>query len=781
MRFIVVVLTAATVGTLSASAATIQSEGPVFDAAIVGPISAELGAWRTKVQLVFDPATRTLTRRTYSVWDPEPSRNLDFAWTPDRPATDKPGQISGDGYLVWRFRDRPAYDRASIYSEYRGTLRNGRANGNGSYLDHTGLMYQGKWKYGLADGHGSLTLPGGDEYVGSFRAGKANGHGRIIDLTGEIYEGPYANGHRHGRGMTTLPNGRQYASLWINGRESERSRLVRIAQSGGGTIPVSADDIRIGISVDRRLPPQSPNSGLRAGVLWYATSNQAATIQIRPANNRLMSMWQGQGQLQLTWKEENHEWGNLGVFGFIKEQLVPLSLRIEVQNRSRSTVQVAGIYLDVQNSSTENKPAIQVRLNSGITCAGHPEFSPGFTLDNLGWGAAENATLRLKPTVSSSTFNISKTIGNLDRSVSLDLEPELKAVGVDTAYLREISKEGFVCRSQSDRECLQRLRFTGKLGQLASMVEVHDAEFLLKLASVLEYSWRDVKGNKRDWSHSFTATMPIGFIRQEVECGEAGGPQVITTKTQELKLDTSGYRIPVAYQTSIQAGRTTPLILSVSAPKSSTHGFTVVLQLADGREIRSRPIDLLYYHPRWTPNDIDPQQETADQTPDSSSNTDEESSIANYDIVGPDLRQIRNSDTDRCSNACDADNACRAYVYDAWIRACTLKSAANLLRFDPRYSSGFKKGSVKPAISTAGKIIELYRNQTLSGDSYLEDSYRVDMRSTLEECQQRCLSDDQCLAFNFNKRSRDCYLIENAGASSPNSNTDSGVKRQPVN
>jgi hypothetical protein len=120
---------------------------------------------------------------------PHPSRELDFVWTPDNPATDKPGRISGSGQLIWRFKGKPIYDRSSVFAEYRGTVRDGKIEGHGSYLDHTGLMYENQWRKGLMEGLGSLKLPAGDEYVGQFRSGKADGVGGHIEITGEVYEG----------------------------------------------------------------------------------------------------------------------------------------------------------------------------------------------------------------------------------------------------------------------------------------------------------------------------------------------------------------------------------------------------------------------------------------------------------------------------------------------------------------------------------------------------------------------------------------------------------------
>src|SRR5262249_52865716 len=150
-------------------------ESVVVDREIAGPPSAEPGEWRTRTQSVFDPAQRALLRRMYTVWDPAPSRNLDFVWIADSLADDQEGRVTGKGRLIWRFKGKPAYGPASIFAEFRGVMKDGRAEGYGSYRDATGLAYRGELKNGAMEGRGTLTLPGGEEYIGQMLAGRADG------------------------------------------------------------------------------------------------------------------------------------------------------------------------------------------------------------------------------------------------------------------------------------------------------------------------------------------------------------------------------------------------------------------------------------------------------------------------------------------------------------------------------------------------------------------------------------------------------------------------------
>jgi hypothetical protein len=568
---------------------------PIGDPEIGGPSSTEPGMWRTRTQQVLDPAERTLVRRMYVVWDPAPARNLDFAWIADSLAADREGRVNGEGRLIWRFKGKPAYDPASVFGEFHGSMKDGRPDGHGRYFDRTGITAEGEWKNGLLDGPGRLTLPGGDEYAGQMRAGKANGSGRYVDVTGEIFEGRFVDGLREGPGTTTLPDGSSYRSQWVAGKETEDSQRVRIAQSTGQRLPGGADDVRLGITVDR--------TGARDGDLKYAASSTGARLSIRPDNKRLMDMWKGGGEIQLTDQEEGGD--EHGVLSLSRGQLFPLTLVLEVQNRSSAPIQVAGAYLAVETSVTDLQPAIQ--LDRGENRCGGAEYRPTFKLENFGWGAAERAALRFafaNPSAKTRmvALDLSKSLGRIDTVVEVSLEPELRAAGVNTNMLREKAQSGLACAAKAPAACLQELRASGIFGALAPHVALRDIDIFVSAGGTLNYGWEDSKGAPRSSASPFNMKLPLGHIKIEAECGEGGQRDPIASNPLELRLDQSGYRLPVAFQRGIPAGRTSRLTLQLKAAKSSEHDFNVVLQLADGREITSRPISLLYYVPKWFPN-----------------------------------------------------------------------------------------------------------------------------------------------------------------------------------
>jgi hypothetical protein len=580
-------------GGLSTSTLAATRDEAVIEPVIAGVLRSENGVWLTKTQTVFDPSVHALVRRVYTAWDAMPSRDLDFVWSPQSLADDKDGKINGVGRLIWRFKGKPAYEPASIFAVYRGAMKDGRAEGEGRYFDRTGLSYRGGWKNGLMDGFGTLILPNSDEYIGPMRVGRANGTGRYIDATGETFEGKFVDGKREGIGTTTLPNRNSYRSSWVAGNETPGSRQLRLAQSGGQPLPGSADDIRIGITIDK--------SKARDGDLTYAASSNDAQLLIRPDNERLMALWKGNGEIEI--KDDTGGSGEYGVLSLTKGQLLPLTLAFQVQNRSAVPLQVTGVYLAVQSSFSDLEPAIQInRQFAYASCAS--DYRPLFDLENFGWGAAENAAMHFSfvdPTDAhpSQKTDIAKNIGTIGNKARMTFDSELKAAGVDIAALQKKSEEGFACKSKVTAECLQQIRSSGLFGRLSSVIQLDNPFVYVGLAGTLDYDWHDGAGAQHSRSSPFNLRMALAHTDIGMECGEGGERDPIAANPIEFKLDKSDYRLPISFQRSIPAGRTSQLTATVEAAKSSDHLFTLVLQLADGREVRSRPVSLLYFRPSW--------------------------------------------------------------------------------------------------------------------------------------------------------------------------------------
>jgi hypothetical protein len=121
-----------------------------------------------------------------------------------------------------------------------GKLKDGRKEGNCTYVWANGYRYVGDWFDDLQEGMGEWSSPDGDRYVGEFKRGKREGKGVmtyakktvyegtwIADLpsgtgtlrfpNGDVYEGQFVAGERTGNGTLTYQNGDRYTGQWLKG------------------------------------------------------------------------------------------------------------------------------------------------------------------------------------------------------------------------------------------------------------------------------------------------------------------------------------------------------------------------------------------------------------------------------------------------------------------------------------------------------------------------------------------------------------------------------------
>jgi hypothetical protein len=544
--------------------------------------------------LIFDANEKSLIRRTYTVWNASPSRDLDFTWTPASVALDAAGLVTGNGRLIWRPKSKPAYDRNSIYSEYVGGMKDGKYSGVGAYSDRLGYQYEGHWSDGQFEGSGRLQLPNGDEYVGFFRRGKAHGEGRYIQSDGEIYSGKFKDGLRDGYGKVRLPAGHGYDSEWISGKEIDESQKVRVAQGGPPT--VGSDDIRLGILVDT-LP-------LKKGMLGYTASNTTEGLIIRP-DKRLMDWWKGSGDIQLNDEDQDPNLG--GIFPFLNAALPPVLLVLDLENRRSFSTEVVDAYLDVRTSSIDVQPMVLVRGDGrGATCG--QSYDPTFSILNYGWTSLEQAHIRLtfadpRQSVVLGPQSWSKELGASTAATTVDVDENLRAAGVNVRILRERGNSSpyyFTCDTRSQSDCFAELMRTGLFGQIAPYISLDDFHIQANLAGLLRYKWKDTEGRINEKESPFRARVLLGELVHAAECEGGEMEPLRTSAPVNLEFERTGYKLPIGLRSTIPAGRVSRYSVPIRASKSSRHEFRVVLVLADGREVRSRSIDLLYFFPnRW--------------------------------------------------------------------------------------------------------------------------------------------------------------------------------------
>lgn len=127
------------------SGLTLLSATAVWAAGEIQPAqAAQGGAWAERVQVIYLSADRSVVRRTVRVWDPHPEKNLDFVWEPASatdPGIAADGAIDGRGKLIWRVRGSASYDPKTVYSVYKGEMREGRPNGDGRLEVRSGEVF----------------------------------------------------------------------------------------------------------------------------------------------------------------------------------------------------------------------------------------------------------------------------------------------------------------------------------------------------------------------------------------------------------------------------------------------------------------------------------------------------------------------------------------------------------------------------------------------------------------------------------------------------------------
>ncbi|MEO6015394.1 MAG: hypothetical protein ABIQ30_17635 [Devosia sp.] len=581
-------------------AGTVTLVGPEERAPLAYPGSAE-GALRNWVQLVWNPTSRQLERISYTAWDPIASLGLDLQWQPDDPAAIVSGPLSGKGTLSFRKPGAAAYDPSGTVAQYRGSMNAGRADGRGEFLDNGGFAYSGEWRTGLMDGKGRLALANGDEYVGEFLSGKRQGKGVFIDATGAIYDGKFLAGERNGEGIFVPAAGDAYGADWDKGTEVPGTRHMlpvgvlpypRIANAQFAEV----DGLRIGVVAERR--PHNYEIGIDP--LSYTAKSNGQILEILPDDQRLLDVWHGKVPISMT-PDEILAFDNISTtpsFLGPAERFDPLSLVFEIENSTTDTVSVVGGFLNVDASRRDPEPAIQIRPVPRDPCSGAVDFLPRFFIDNFGWTPADNATLNVTAGAidgRSEGTPLSVDLGSVNESAMSDLTAQVTQLGLDTDY---VSNNKLVCTDPNDeRLCLGELRQSGYFGKLAPFITLDYLTVTIAINGTLDYDWTGSDGAVNHKSSPFSAVLPIASVASEAECGEGGEIIPVSHDPFMLHLDETNYKIAIPFAGDVTPGFTSRWRIELQAPETSEHEFQLVLLLADGRQIASRPVQLTYFIP----------------------------------------------------------------------------------------------------------------------------------------------------------------------------------------
>ena len=571
---------------------------------------ASAGRDRTWTQIVWDASANRLARRTYRFWDPLGSDAHDIAWSGGAASRATDGPLAGDGLLVWRTAGSAPYDESARIATYSGEMAGGRANGRGTYTHKSGVAYSGEWTDGLMEGEGRLYLPNGDQYTGSFRAGRPGGEGVYIDATGTLYQGGFLAGLREGQGSLYPATGKAFVADWKAGQPLAGT-LRYLAPEEQVYPPLvmakyqAYDDIRIGVLVDRTFYAHVPSE--QPAPLRYAADSRRDVLEIQPDDKRVMEAWRGKASVAMTQDEEqDYETSSHGYkegesvplgAGFLAtaDRLHPVPVVFEMRNDSRQPLRIVNAFLDVADSRTDNDPAVHMRFGYVGDCGMLTEFKADFDLENFGWTAPRNAALRFS-FANAPSREFTKKIGDIDPVAKVDLSDEIRSLG----YPVDTFKAGpLACGTGEDGDvCLKRAIAERRFGDLSDHVEMVARHVLTPVTGFLDYEWTDSQGKAHAKSSPFSMNIVIARLEWEAECGEGGMPEMRQMKPFEFALEKQDYRIMVPLRDDIPPGVTGRWRVRLQAPKSSNHEFRIVFELADGRQVASRPIHFTFFKPK---------------------------------------------------------------------------------------------------------------------------------------------------------------------------------------
>lgn len=128
------------------------------------------------------------------------------------------GKASGKGTLL---RGSGAQGRV-----FDGTLREGKAEGQGKIAWADGSTYDGFWRGGQRSGRGVQVFASGNRHDGEWRADLPHGRGTLTTTSGLRYEGDWKDGQRTGQGVFTMRDGTRYSGGFVNGKPEGQGTQV---------------------------------------------------------------------------------------------------------------------------------------------------------------------------------------------------------------------------------------------------------------------------------------------------------------------------------------------------------------------------------------------------------------------------------------------------------------------------------------------------------------------------------------------------------------------------
>ncbi len=544
------------------------------------------GSLRETSQLFWDPDAQRLTRVHFALFDLLPEHGLDLFWQPSNEA-DLEHATDTHSQILWLKPGAAPYDSGQIRAMYSGAIVNGKPHGQGYFWTQSGAVYDGAWVDGKMAGQGQLQLADGQEFQGSFSDNRFHGTGRLIAPDGTQIAGQFIDDKPHGAATVFPVNQLACRTVWHYGVEQPYAREpVTGTNATAHILPVqqtNANDARVGVAVNMRLPEGfTPRD-----VMLYKSFDRGGVLQVVPGDDAFVQRWLGNDPLIVTGDYRNQE------TDFYDGYHRPTNFDLTFENTGNQPLTIVGGYLSVQQSTPSLNPAIEVFRD--IDC-GTPSIT-AFTFRNYGWTQPLNAYLDgafISPTTGARVQNVSGNLPGDWPMTQVNFYQVLQQLGLNMDLL---SSQDLQCNSDYG-SCLEVAKVAGFFGPLRDAVYLDRASVHALFEGSLRYDWPDASGQMQQRVSPLSLAVKVAQFPWQIQtCAEGG--ESIEIYPNPFVLETSGaqYRRPFPMSANIAAGTISRWTFQVDAAMASRHQFQVILQLADGREIASRLVDLTYFKP----------------------------------------------------------------------------------------------------------------------------------------------------------------------------------------
>lgn len=533
---------------------------------------------RQFVQLAWNAVEGRLDRVLLELDDPLASQNLELTWRTAAPHVEA-GRLTGSGRLSWRLPGTKPYDPKSEVAYYEGQIQDGQFSGAGRYWHRSGTVYEGQWSGGLMSGTGHLQFGHGGGYQGQFVNGLFEGRGHLFSRAGEELQGVFEKGLLDGQATYIRRDGSAFETVWSAGIEDAASRRLLPSKL---FVPLMAQgqvhaDVSLLVSVDRRLPDQF--AGNRTFFVDYQSRIRDGALYVFPDSDAFMAEWRGTAELRRT------------AFGFY-DFFVPANFVMSFENRGLQPVQVVGGYLNVRGSEQDLEPYIT--FSTELDC-GELTLTK-VHLTNWGWSQPQNASIEGGLISTDGTqYVLSLNVPSLPRWPKAEIN-FAQALVQGSPVLAALSRAPLNCGGLQGGTCLAQAKRNGQLGAVAAALYMGSNNAIqADFYGTLNYEWVDRLGQTQRTKSPLRANLKVGSLVATSECGEGSDFGNPFPAPFVLPEEAPAYQYPFLLNGTVFPGTVSNWGFQIDSPKSSRHVFEVVLQLSDGREVRSGPIDLTYF------------------------------------------------------------------------------------------------------------------------------------------------------------------------------------------